>query len=135
MRILVCGGRDYHNFTLIYKTLDDLDSGSLIEVVIHGNASGADTCGSLWALLHHKQALPYPAKWDDLHVAGAIVRKGQYGLYNVVAGFQRNQQMIDEGKPDLVVAFPGGKGTADMVNRAHQAKIEVMEVKDETIDS
>jgi predicted Rossmann-fold nucleotide-binding protein len=40
----------------------------------------------------------------------------------------RNQRMIDEGKPDLVVAFPGGSGTADMVRRAKRASIEVMEV-------
>jgi hypothetical protein len=36
--------------------------------------------------------------------------------------------MIDEGKPDLVVAFPGGRGTADMVKRAKKANVEVIEV-------
>jgi predicted Rossmann-fold nucleotide-binding protein len=33
-----------------------------------------------------------------------------------------------EWKPDLVVAFPGGSGTADMVSRARGAGIEVIEV-------
>jgi hypothetical protein len=37
--------------------------------------------------------------------------------------------MINEGKPDLVIAFPGGKGTADMVARAAQAGIKVIEVE------
>ena len=36
--------------------------------------------------------------------------------------------MLDEGKPDLVIAFPGGKGTADMARRAREAGIEVIEV-------
>jgi UDP-N-acetylmuramoylalanine-D-glutamate ligase len=36
--------------------------------------------------------------------------------------------MLAEGKPDLVVAAPGGRGTADMVRRARDAGIEVVEV-------
>jgi UDP-N-acetylmuramoylalanine-D-glutamate ligase len=36
--------------------------------------------------------------------------------------------MLDVGKPDLVVAFPGGRGTADMVRRAKEAGVEVIEV-------
>ena len=40
------------------------------------------------------------------------------------AGHIRNQQMLDEGRPHLVVAFPGGRGTADMVRRARAAGIE-----------
>lgn len=31
-------------------------------------------------------------------------------------------------RPDLVVAFPGGRGTADMVRRATAAGIEVIRV-------
>ena len=44
--------------------------------------------------------------------------------YGKKAGPLRNQQMLEEGKPDLVVAFPGGNGTADMVRRAKKANIE-----------
>ena len=44
------------------------------------------------------------------------------------AGPIRNQQMLDEGKPDLVVAFPGGRGTANMMRIAREAGIEVIEV-------
>jgi hypothetical protein len=43
------------------------------------------------------------------------------------AGPIRKQQMLDEGKPDLVVAFPGGRGTAHMVRIARAAGIEVIE--------
>lgn len=35
-----------------------------------------------------------------------------------------------EAKPDLVIAFPGGRGTADMVRRARAAGIEVREIKE-----
>jgi hypothetical protein len=36
--------------------------------------------------------------------------------------------MLTEGKPDLVVAFPGGRGTADMVRRAYAANVIVKEI-------
>jgi UDP-N-acetylmuramoylalanine-D-glutamate ligase len=36
--------------------------------------------------------------------------------------------MLDDNKVDLIVAFPGGKGTADMVERAKKANIEVREI-------
>jgi len=41
------------------------------------------------------------------------------------AGAIRNQEMIDEGKADGVVAFPGGKGTEDLVRRAEAAGLTV----------
>lgn len=42
------------------------------------------------------------------------------------AGPIRNQLMLDDFKPDLVVAFPGGKGTADMVKKAQDAGVTVI---------
>ena len=48
--------------------------------------------------------------------------------YDANAGPRRNARMLAEGKPDLVVAFPGGRGTADMVSKARAAKVEVMEI-------
>lgn len=36
--------------------------------------------------------------------------------------------MIDEEQPDLGVAFPGGRGTADMARRARKAGVRVVEV-------
>ena len=42
------------------------------------------------------------------------------------AGPIRNQRMLDEGKPDLVVAFPGGTGTAGMVALACKAGVRVI---------
>jgi hypothetical protein len=56
----------------------------------------------------------YPADWT---------RHGK------AAGPKRNQLMLDKEKPDLVIAFPGGKGTADMVARAKAQGFKVMEVE------
>lgn len=116
MRVLICGGRYFDDRNFIWNTLCDLHrKRGPITCVVHGAASGADTEGMIWAqampsVLH----APFQAEWDK---------------YGKAAGPIRNQRMIDEGKPDLVVAFPGGKGTADMVARSRNAGIEIIEVQ------
>lgn len=93
MRVLVCGGRDYKDWGKVQETLDGLMATEGISEVISGCAKGADTMALDWALLNKVESDKYPAKW------------GLYGRKK--AGPMRNQQMLDEGQPDLVVAFPG----------------------------
>ena len=90
----------------MYDVLKQFD----IEHVISGHASGADQMAEMWADENRIPLSIDPADWS---------RHGKS------AGPIRNQQMLDEGKPDLVVAFPGGAGTADMVRRAERASIAV----------
>ena len=123
MRVLVCGGRNYNNRDLIHNTLCDLniDRGP-ITYVIHGAATGADHEAMIWTQMMAESGrkikhCPFVADW---HTHGKA------------AGPIRNQRMIDEGKPDLVLAFPGGKGTKDMVSKAKKAGIEVIEITDDT---
>ena len=82
-------------------------------VLIHGAARGADEGAARWAKSEGIASRAYPANW----------RK-----HGKAAGPIRNQQMLDDGRPDFVVAFPGGRGTADMVRRAHAAGVPVYEV-------
>jgi hypothetical protein len=121
-RILVCGGRtwgytecsgytkkDPKEFNLALDILKSLEP----TVVISGGAKGADELGPLLAGVIGCKSLVYLANWKQ---------------YENAAGPIRNQQMLDEGKPDIVVAFPGGTGTADMVRRARKAGVVVIEV-------
>ena len=107
-RILVCGGRDYADWYRLCDVLDNLtfDRDWIIYdkvndlflpdvFIISGGARGADTLAVEWAVMNYCQVDIYMADWK------------QYGRR---AGPIRNQQMLDEGKPDLVVAFPGGRG-------------------------
>jgi hypothetical protein len=112
-RVLVCGGRDYDDQDHIWNTLVAIDLESRIDVVIHGCATGADTAGVVWAQKTGRKHAPFQADWRE---------------HGKAAGPMRNQRMIDQGKPDLVVAFPGGRGTADMVRRAEAAGIEVRRI-------
>jgi len=108
-RVLVCGGRDYRDMTTVTRWLDVLAPG----LVIHGAARGADECAWRWACRSFVPDKAFPADWKK---------------HGRAAGPIRNQKMLDEGKPDLVVAFPGGRGTADMVARARSAGVLVIEV-------
>jgi YspA, cpYpsA-related SLOG family len=119
MRVLVCGGRNYMDRDHIHNTLCYLNATrGQITCIIHGAATGADDEAMIWAqMMASIQKVVHAPFVADWHVYGRS------------AGPRRNQRMIDEGKPDLVVAFPGGRGTADMVKRARMAGIEVMEIK------
>lgn len=111
MRVLVCGGRDYHESDTVWMLLNDFAP----TVVIHGACPrGADKAADQWAKRMRRSVEAFPADWDT---------------HGRAAGPIRNQRMLDEGKPDLVLAFPGGRGTADMVRRAKKAGVRVIEVK------
>jgi YspA, cpYpsA-related SLOG family len=112
LRVLVCGGRDYAEAIRLYHVLDMIDIERGIDVVIHGASSGADKLAGEWAESRGKACRVEFADW---------ARHGR------AAGPIRNQKLIDEHNPELVIAFPGSRGTADMIRRAKKAGIEVME--------
>jgi uncharacterized protein (DUF58 family) len=111
-RILVCGGRDYADARALGAELDALHAGNPVTDLIHGAARGADSLAAAWARSRGISIRPFPADWD---------RHGK------AAGFLRNVRMLREGRPDLVVAFPGGRGTAHMVGLARRAGVAVLE--------
>ena len=111
MRLLVCGGRDFSDTAAAYKTLDDMHRAFGIGTVIEGDARGADRIAGDWARKNGVTNLKFPANWS---------------AHGRAAGAIRNQQMLDEGKPTHVLAFPGGRGTADMVDRARKAGVPVV---------
>jgi hypothetical protein len=118
LRILVCGGRKYYDYDKINLELNVIHALRTITTLIQGEASGADLISKQWAKYNRIPTMDFPAVWRN------VVN----GKYNPNAGSERNQKMLDEGKPDLVVAFPGGKGTANMVKLAEEAGVEVIKI-------
>lgn len=102
MRVLICGGRGYCNVPLIRKTLVEL-WGEGYKTLIHGAATGADTIAGIEGKLIGMDILAFPANWTK---------------FGKSAGYIRNAQMLIEGKPELVVAFQGGRGTLNMLDQA-----------------
>lgn len=117
MRVLVCGGRDFDDQALLDATLDRLHQVHVFTVLIEGNARGADRMAGAWAEAQGIAHEIFSADWETL---------------GAKAGPIRNQQMLDEGRPDLVVAFPGAGGTDHMKRIARAGGIEVVEVEVES---
>jgi hypothetical protein len=114
-RVLVCGGRDYVQVGNVFAALKGLwESNGRALVVIEGGGRGADTAAACWA-----------EAWAPRGVEH-VEFKANWREHGKNAGPRRNQKMLDEGKPDVVLAFPGGRGTADMVMRAEGAGIPVV---------
>lgn len=136
-RVLVCGGRKFGDRKLVDMHLGGIHAGlhsnmrwnGPISFLIHGGAGGADALALGWASANRIPNRKFDARWNDIAAPGAIVKYRRDGsAYNAAAGPQRNQRMLDEGKPDLVIAFPGGNGTADMIRRAQAAGVETVVV-------
>jgi hypothetical protein len=107
LRILIAGGRDLQP-DLVARWLNEHLTGPL--VVIHGDARGADQ-GAVIFGAGRAEVIPFPADWEK---------------HGRAAGAIRNRQMLVEGKPDLVIAFPGGRGTADCCKQAREHGVAVL---------
>ena len=115
VRVLVCGGRDFNDASMVREILDQVHEDLNISCIIEGGARGADRLAGAWALVSGIDREVYHADWN------------RYGRR---AGYLRNVRMANEGKPDLIVAFPGGKGTAMMESIAKDRSIPVYKAKE-----
>jgi hypothetical protein len=114
--VLVCGSRTWGDCWPIQVLLaglkDDIARNGEAICILHGDARGADAEADVWARYNGFRVIRYPAKWDE---------------HGKAAGPIRNQEMLDHGFPEHVIAFcddlENSKGTADMVRRAKKAGI------------
>ena len=113
--VLVCGGRDFCNGKMMYRVLDEIGP----RTIIHGAARGADSLAGQYARNREIPCREFPARWR------------QNGRFNRAAGYQRNQRMLDEGNPTLIVAFPGGPGTQDMIRTSRDRGFRVLTITEE----
>lgn len=119
MSILVCGGRHYSDRAKVFKTLGEIigyggHPDSRRTIIVHGGAKGADKLADDFAEYAGHRVHVYKADWQ---------------AHGRAAGPIRNQKMLDVEKPSLVIAFPGGSGTADIVRRAKAAGIKTIEIQ------
>lgn len=110
LKAVVCGGRSYADREFLFARLDEIGPTS----VAHGGADGADGLCGEWAEERGVPCRVYRANWV------------KHGLS---AGPIRNQEMLDAERPDVVVAFPGGSGTADTVRRATRSGTRVVDYR------
>lgn len=102
MKILICGDRNWNNFDLIFNTIKKFVDNYGVITIVQGECKGADRMGKLVAQRFKIPCKGYPADW---------------GKYGKKAGPMRNEQMLVEECPDIVIAFhnniESSKGTKD----------------------
>lgn len=102
-RILVCGSRYWTDDNTIRKILKKYPTSTTI---IHGGCRGVDNIAGRIARELGMKVDVFPAQWNK---------------YGRSAGPKRNEKMLKEGKPDLVLVFhediANSKGSWDMLNR------------------
>lgn len=111
---LVCGGRAFLNHRTVARVLDRARESLDVVEIGTGGATGADRLAEEWA---RDRGVPFrvcPADW----------RK-----HGKAAGPIRNRLMLTLFEPDLVIAFPGGAGTADMVAAAKACGFPVFTIR------
>jgi hypothetical protein len=117
MKILICGGRDYQRDDRIEEVINKLNQ---YDCIIQGGGTGADSWAKFYA---EKRGLC------------VIEVKANWAKYGNAAGPIRNKWMLDYCNPDKVIAFPGGKGTENMIKLAKDMRfgpyegIEIEELK------
>lgn len=115
IRLVMTGGRDYTDREFVYYVLDYINEAQGVALLIHGKARGADTFAHEWALSRNVLIDPYPISRED------------WRRYGKRYGSIRNGHMIEYGRPEAAVAFPGRNGTANMIMQCHRAGLYVWE--------
>jgi hypothetical protein len=121
-RALICGGRDlglhdHRERVWQHGILDQLHAEHGFTAIIEGGATGADQGARLFGNRVGIPVLTFDAEWDRLGKS---------------AGPIRNARMLAEGKPDVVIAFPGQRGTRNMVHQAEVARVRVIKIEPDT---
>lgn len=125
-RVLVCGGRDFTDINFIENALENLlFSGAVIPpglFIMEGQGPGVNkqpSCDELvfrWRMRMGITGQRFP-------VVHAV--DGPWPA----AGPRRNSRMLKDGRPELGIAFPGGRGTADMVTKMKAKGIKIIELE------
>ena len=105
----VTGGRDYKDEAHVWQVLDNIYHSNANVNIIVGDARGVDSFAAKWAKKKNVPCFIYFANWDS---------------HGRSAGMIRNQQMLNHGI-DLLLSFPGGRGTAHMTKITKAKGVEV----------
>lgn len=116
-KVLVCGGRNFNDYTKLSDVLDRFVADFGIGCIIEGGAKGADALARHWAEDNRVCYIEVPAQWDN---------------FGKAAGMLRNEWMIKYCDPQFVIAFPtqGSKGTWGMISLAKLQAIPVLVIED-----
>lgn len=123
MRLAVSGGRYFNDVPLLWRSLDELHKSTPdgVQLLVEGASDevtgpyqGADYWAHQWALARQVPCLREPAEWTK---------------HGRAAGPIRNGVMLKKYLLDYLLAFPGGRGTANMIEQAEKAGVVIKVVR------
>lgn len=112
IRCIVAGGRDFDDWPLMKRKLDTIFANQEMVEIVSGGAAGADSLGERYAEERGWSIRRFPADWQNLGQRAGPLRNAQMAAYAT-----------------HLVAFPGGKGTADMLRQARERGLTIRQVR------
>lgn len=114
MKVIVAGSRDFSDYFLLEKHLDEIKTRYGITEIVSGTARGADKLGEIYAKLHDIPIKQFPADWNR---------------YGKRAGYLRNKEMAEYADACICFWINGSKGTKMMIDLAKEYKIRLRVVE------
>lgn len=114
MKLIVAGSRDFTDYELVCKHLDEIVSKYGISEIVSGTARGTDRLGERYAIEHNIPVKRFPADWNK---------------YGKSAGYIRNEQMARYADACICFWINKSKGTSHMINLAKKHKIRLRVVE------
>lgn len=116
MKLIICGGRHFNDHELFWREITAwIATHGRPTEVITGGATGADTMGHDWATAEGIPTRVFRADWSTHGRRAGPVRNEQMAWYARDGG--------------AVLAFPGGRGTLDMITQAGLRGLHVTEIE------
>lgn len=119
--VSVTGGRNYGNWEHVYRVLSDIHAARKIDLLVEGGAEGADRLARVWSVR------------NSVQLAEFAVTQAQWRKIGKSAGPRRNELMLLVCRPNLLVVFPGGLGTADCARQAKRMGIKIVDESKGTV--
>lgn len=116
--VAVTGGRNLSDTGLVNQTLNAIHAEHHIDVLVQGGCTGADSIAKQWAIKNLVQVAEFkvePSQWRASKSSGPT----------------RNWLMLSTCRVNVLVAFPGARGTDDCVGSAMRAKVPFIDLRDE----
>lgn len=119
--VVIFGGRNFARYNALeHRVLEVLkiEGIDLNDVEIYcGKAKGADSQGELFGKNNKITVREFQPRWKDLTVANCVIKEGEYGKYNALAGHNRNEEMAEDCYIGIGFWDEESSGTKDMRDR------------------
>ena len=120
MRLIIAGGRHLDDVALIRCALARAHASQPITVLIHGGSGFLGIAAEDWAREQRLHVVRYPANWREFGKRAEAIR---------------NAFMLEDSRPDMLLALPGGNDTADLIAGAIRARVPVIDAEGNPVDA